>query len=114
MRSDIFAFTAAAACSVLVFQLIQAPAVGADQGSVAYPEGYRAWTFLHGSLVPAGYVGFAKSPCVKPCTNGVFYFYANEGAMKGLRTGTYADGSIIAEEMLEVLLSEKGAGGEGR
>ncbi len=34
--------------------------------------------------------------------------------MKGLRDGTYADGSIIAEEMLELQIGEHGTGGEGR
>lgn len=44
--------------------------------------------------------------CVKPFTSGMFYFYANEQAMKGLRTGTYADGSIIAKEMLAYLVED--------
>jgi len=33
--------------------------------------------------------------------------------MKGLRTGIYPDGAVIAEEMLEFLVGDKGAGGEG-
>lgn len=102
----------AAACLLALF--IQPPAVRADGESVPYPEGYRRWTFLHGSLVPAGFSGFAKSPCVKPCTHGIFYFYANEQAMNGLRTGVWADGAVLAEEMLELLVAERGSGGEGR
>jgi hypothetical protein len=114
MRSCIVSATGIAAAASLLFTLTQAPAVQGDEGSVPFPEGYRSWTFLHGSLVPAGAPAFAKSPCVKPCTNGIFYFYANELAMKGLRTGTYADGAIIAEEMLEFLVGDKSNGGEGR
>ena len=34
--------------------------------------------------------------------------------MKGLRSGAYEDGSIIAEEMLEFKVGENGNGGEGR
>ena len=34
--------------------------------------------------------------------------------MKGLRSGVYDDGAIIAEEMLEFTIGEKGTGGEGR
>jgi hypothetical protein len=34
--------------------------------------------------------------------------------MKGLRTGAYEDGAIIAEEMLAFQIGEKGIGGEGR
>src|SRR5215472_4809178 len=111
MRSNVFIITGMAAIIGLGFTFIQAPSVRADEGSVAYPEGYRGWTFLHSSLVPAGFPGFSKSPCVKPCTNGIFHFYANEVAMKGLRTGMYEDGAVIAEEMLEFLVGEKGNGG---
>ena len=113
MRSRVLVLGIAAAAS-LALLLHQAPSVHADDGTVAYPEGYRNWTFLHGSLVPGGFPGFSKSPCVKPCTNGIFYFYGNELAMKGLRTGSYADGAIIAEEMLEFRVGDKGNGGEGR
>lgn len=98
----------------MVLAALQSPSVRADEGTVAYPEGYRGWTFLHSSLVPAGFPGFSKSPCVKPCTNGIFHFYANELAMKGLRSGNYSDGAIIAEEMLEFNVGEKGNGGEGK
>ena len=114
MRSRLFVITGIAAAALLVFLFHRAPSVLADDGTVAYPEGYRSWTFLHGSLVPAGAQGFSKSPCVKPCTNGIFYFYANEPALKGLQTGTYADGAVIAEELLEFRVGEKGNGGEGR
>jgi Cytochrome P460 len=114
MRSRIFAVTGMVAAIPLVIALIHVPPVHANEGSLSYPDGYRAWTFLHSSLAPAGFPGFSKSPCVKPCTNGIFYFYANDQAMKGLRTGTYADGSIIAEEMLEYLVGDKGSGKEGR
>src|SRR5690348_4707459 len=114
IRSSAFIITGIVAAASLAFPLIQAPSVRADDGTVSYPDGYRNWTFLHSSLVPAGAAGFSKSPCVKPCTNGIFYFYANELAMKGLRSGTYADGAVIAEELLELRVGEKGSGGEGR
>ena len=114
MRSGAFVIIGIAAVASLAFTFIQAPLVRADGGTVSFPDGYRSWAFLHSSLVPPGFPGFSKSPCVKPCTNGIFYFYANELAMKGLRTGAYADGAIIAEEMLEFLVGDKGNGGEGR
>jgi hypothetical protein len=88
--------------------------VHADDAGVAFPEGYRSWTFLHSSLVPADFSAFSKSPCVKPCTSGIFHFYANERAMKGLRSGVYDDGAMIAEEMLAFEVGEKGYGAEGR
>ena len=86
---------------------------GADSPDVPYPEGYRRWTFLHSSMVPATFGAFKKKPCEKPCASGLFYFYGNDKAMEGLRTGSYPDGAIIAEEMLEYLADDKGNGKEG-
>jgi hypothetical protein len=84
----------------------------ADAGT-PYPDGYRHWTFLHSSMVPPTFDGFKKRPCEKPCASGLFHFYANEKGMEGLRTGTYPDGAIFAEEMLE-WLSSPGGGKEGQ
>jgi Cytochrome P460 len=86
---------------------------GAAEMGTPYPEGYRHWTFLHSSMVSPTFDAFGKKPCEKPCTAGVFHFYANDKAMDGLRTGSYADGAIIAEEMLEWLGSSTGGGKEG-
>jgi Cytochrome P460 len=80
----------------------------ADAGT-PYPEGYRHWTFLHSSMVPPTFDDFRNKPCEKPCMAGIFHFYANDKAMEGLRTGSYPDGAIIAEEMLEWLSYGKGA-----
>lgn len=79
-----------------------------------YPEGYRHWTFLHSSMVPPTFDAFASKPCEKPCAAGLFHFYANDKAMEGLRTGSYPDGAILAEEMLEWLSASTGAGKEGQ
>jgi hypothetical protein len=89
----------------LVFSTLRA---AADAGT-PYPEGYRQWTFLHSSMVPATFGAFGKKPCEKPCTAGVFYFYANGKAIEGLRTGSYPDGAMIAEEMLEWLSTSAGS-----
>jgi hypothetical protein len=86
---------------------------GAADQAVPYPEGYRHWTYLHSSLIGPKLPGFWKQPCDKPCTAGIFNFYANEKAMTGLRSGEYADGAIIAEELLEMLGSPSGGGKEG-
>jgi hypothetical protein len=114
MRSRILEISGVAAAASSLFLLTQAPSVRADEGSVPYPDGYRKWTFLRSSIVPAGAAGFSKFPCVKPCTNGIFHFYANDQAMKGFRTGTFEDGAVISEEMLEFFIGDKGNGGEGR
>ena len=112
MRSGTIVITALVAVGVAL--TLPQMSVQADDAAVPFPNGYRTWTFLHSSLVPSGFPGFSKSPCVKPCTNGIFHFYANQLAMQGLRTGDYADGAIIAEEMLEFQIGDKGNGGEGR
>jgi hypothetical protein len=87
------------------------PATGAG---TPYPEGYRHWTFLHSTMVPQAAKAFGKKPCEKPCSAGIFHFYGNEQAMDGLRTGTYPDGAIIAEEMLEWISNATGGGSEGQ
>jgi hypothetical protein len=57
---------------------------------------------------------FAKRPCETPCTGGIYHFYANEKAMEGFRNGgTFADGSIIADEVLETMRRPGGASVEG-
>jgi hypothetical protein len=90
-----------------------APNWPAEQGT-QYPEGYRHWTFLHSSMVPATFDAFGKKPCEKPCMAGVFHFYANDKAMDGLRTGSYPDGAAIAEEMLEWDSTSNGGAKEGQ
>jgi Cytochrome P460 len=87
--------------------------VAASQGT-PYPEGYRHWTFLHSSMVSPTFDSFSKKPCEKPCIAGVFHFYANDKAMDGLRTGSYPDGAILAEEMLEWLSTANGGAKEGQ
>lgn len=89
-------------------------AVGASDPAVPYPDGYRQWTFLHSSMVSAKYSAFGNKPCEKPCTAGLFHFYGNDKAMSGLRTGSWEDGAIIAEEMLEFHGNENGGGKEGQ
>jgi hypothetical protein len=94
----------------LVYSSLSLPA---EQGT-PYPEGYRRWTFLHSSMVPATFDAFGKKPCEKPCMAGVFHFYANGKAMDGLRTGSYPDGAVIAEEMLEWNSTKNGGANEGQ
>jgi Cytochrome P460 len=93
----------------LVFTTLRA----ASEKGTPYPEGYRHWTFLHSSMVPATFGAFGNKPCEKPCIAGLFHFYANDKAMEGLRVGSYPDGAIFAEEMLEWLSFSNGSGKEG-
>ncbi len=113
MKYNFFATTLIAVTTPLLFVLLPSSSMRANEATVLYPDGYRKWTFLHSSIAPANFPGFAKSPCVKPCSNGIFYFYGNDLAMEGFKTGNYADGAVIAEEMLQYLMNEKGSGKEG-
>jgi hypothetical protein len=99
--------------TLALFALALGSFASADSDSVPFPEGYRHWTYLHSSLIGPTLAGFWKRPCEKPCTAGIFHFYANDKAMTGLRTGDYADGAILAEEMLELHGSASGGGKEG-
>jgi hypothetical protein len=74
-----------------------------SDGAVPFPEGYRKWPFLHATVFGPKNGIFGKRPCEKPCTGGIMYFYANDKAMEGFRTGTFADGAVIADELLETL-----------
>jgi hypothetical protein len=80
--------------------------------AVPYPAGYRQWTFLHGTMYGPKSTVFGNRPCEKPCTAGMMYFYANDKAMTGLRTGTFADGSIFVDEVLELHGNESDGGGK--
>lgn len=93
----------------LVFSTLKVPEAGTP-----YPEGYRHWTFLHSSMVPPTFDSFKNKPCEKPCMAGVFHFYANDKAMEGLRTGSYPDGAILAEEMVEWISTSGGGAKEGQ
>ena len=92
MRSLIFAIAGIAAVASLLFMLTQTASVHADAESISDPDGYRTWTFLHRSIVPAGAAGYPKSPCLRPCSNGIVHFYANEQAMIPLLLGAAAPG----------------------
>jgi hypothetical protein len=84
-----------------------------DDAAVPYPRGYRLWAHLHSTFIGPKDGAFGKQPCETPCTGGVFYFYANEKAMEGFRTGKFADGSVIADEVLETWGNERGGAKEG-
>jgi hypothetical protein len=83
----------------------------AGEEAVPFPEGYRGWRMLHGTLL--GPKHGSLGPCEKPCTGGMMYFYGNAKAMEGFKTGKFADGSVIADEVLEILGDDQGGGKEG-
>jgi hypothetical protein len=85
-----------------------------DDPAVPYPQGYRHWSHLHSTIVGPKHGAFAKRPCEDPCTGGIYHFYANDKALEGFRNGgKFADGSIIADEVLETMQKPSGVALEG-
>lgn len=99
--------------SILVLGLLAILRADTASPTVPYPAGYRQWTFLHGTMHGAKSSVFGARPCEKPCTAGMMYFYANDKAMAGLRSGTYVDGSIFVDEVVEIHGNDDGGGKEG-
>jgi hypothetical protein len=102
------AVAAASLCGCLF--VLAAP--DSEDAAVPYPQGYRRWVHLHSTVI--GPKHSALQSCEKPCTGGIFHFYANEKAMEGFRTGKFPDGAILADEVLETMQNESGnAASEG-
>ena len=76
----------------------------ADQ-SVPYPDGYRTWTHVKSMIIKPNH------PLANPFA-GIHHVYANEQALKGLRTGTYEKGATFVFDLLEAR-EEKDAVVEG-
>jgi len=105
------------ACSVTAaasLALCLAVRAASGDSSVPYPAGYRQWVHLHSTIVGPKHVAFAKRPCESPCTGGIYHFYANPAALEGFRNGgKFADGSVIADEVLETRQLPSGSSVEG-
>lgn len=58
-----------------------------------YPEGYRSWFHVKTMLIEPGHQ--LENPF-----QGIHHVYANPKAVKGLNTGTYANGAVFAFDLL--------------
>lgn len=65
---------------------------GADE-PVAYPDGYRSWTHIKSMVIEPGH------PLEDPF-QGIHHVYGNERALRGLESGTFADGSVLVFDLL--------------
>jgi hypothetical protein len=91
-RPILIVATVFAACTVLA----------ENEESVPFPTGYRQWVHIASVFRGAQNPVFQKEPCTKPCTGGVFQYFANAKALEGYRTGKFPDGAIIADELIEM------------
>jgi hypothetical protein len=72
----------------------------ADENKVPYPETYRNWMHVKTMLIEPGH------PLENPF-QGIHHIYANEKAVKGLKSGNYADGSTIVFDLLAYMQKDK-------
>lgn len=61
---------------------------------VSYPEGYRAFSHVKSLLLKPSH------PLANPFA-GLHHTYANDKAVRGLKSGKYEDGAIFAFDLLE-------------
>jgi len=94
------------ALSALILSVLaQSPAPKSSAAAVAYPDAYRSWSHVKSSVISPSHKNFA--------VNGGFqHIYANTEAMRGYRTRTFPEGSVIAFEWLE-MTETQGAYAEG-
>jgi len=71
-----------------------------SDGKVPYPDGYRSWTHVKSMIIQAGHP-------LAETDQGIHHIYANENAIKGLKTGDYPDSATLVYDLLEYIEKEK-------
>jgi Cytochrome P460 len=61
---------------------------------VPYPKGYRDWTHVKSMVINPGHPLHAAF-------GGIHHIYANDAAMRGYRSGRFADGAVIVFDLLD-------------
>ena len=69
-------------------------AIAAAASDVPYPEGYRKWQHVKSMVIQEGHP-------LHGAFGGIHHLYANSKAIEGYRSGKFADGSVIAFDLLE-------------
>lgn len=75
-------------------------AVAAPGKDVPYPDGYRHWQHVKSMVIQEGHP-------LHGSFGGIHHLYANAKAMQGYRSGKFADGSIIAFDLLEANAADR-------
>jgi len=73
---------------------LSSPLVAADPAPVPYPEGYRQWVHVKTMTINEGHALYDTF-------GGIHHLYANKRAVQGYKSGKFADGSVIAFDLLE-------------
>jgi hypothetical protein len=64
-----------------------------DNINVAFPEGYRNWLHTKSMLIQPGHA-------LADPFQGIHHIYANNIAAKGIKNGSYEDGSVFVFDLL--------------
>jgi Cytochrome P460 len=72
----------------------------AENQSVPYPEGYRNWMHTKSMLIQPGHA-------LADPFQGIHHIYANNKAVKGLKSGNYEDGAVIVFDLLNYSEKDK-------
>jgi hypothetical protein len=82
---------------LIVAAMLVTPLVtGALQDTpVAYPAQYREWAHVKSTLIGPQNPGFATN-------GGLHHFYANEKGVEGYRSGTFPDGAVLVDDLVEM------------
>ena len=76
-----------------------AVAQDAETAKVDYPTGYRDWTHVKSMVIQPGHQLYESF-------GGIHHIYANQSALEGYRTGSFADGSVIIFDLLEATAAD--------
>jgi len=76
-----------------------ASAVAQEAAKVDYPAGYRDWTHVKSMVIQPGHQLYESF-------GGIHHIYANQSALEGCRTGSFADGSVIIFDLLEATAAD--------
>jgi hypothetical protein len=83
-----------AAATVAAAALLSA--LPSSAGEVAFPTGYRQWDHVKSMVINKGHPLY-------DAVGGIHHIYANPTALKGYRSGRFADGSVIVFDLFEAV-----------
>lgn len=74
---------------------------------VAYPDGFRDWKHVKSMVINKGHPLY-------DAVGGIHHIYGNKTAIKGYKTGRFADGSVIAFDLFEAVDKDNAVSEGGR
>jgi hypothetical protein len=79
----------------------------AAHAEVAYPDGFRDWKHVKSMVINKGHPLY-------DAVGGIHHIYGNKAAIKGYKTGRFADGSVIAFDLFEAVDKDNAVSEGGR